>query len=106
MINKQDFINVIADIEKVYRYHENVNDFLRKNNVEGYIFQPDCSSTVIMLLHIMFGENDKNDWINYFCNEIDFGHKWVSGMIKDKDGSDIKLKNSGDLYDLLLQQST
>ena len=60
MLSKEQFINAINDVENVCRYQEGLNNYFRKNNVDGYIFQPDCSSTVIGLLHTIFGEKDKD----------------------------------------------
>lgn len=105
MIDKEQFINAISDVESVYRYQEGLNNYFRKNNVDGYIFQPDCSSTVIGLLHNILGEMDKDGWIDYFCFELDFGKKWKEGTITEKDGTDIVLKTAEDLYNLLEKQS-
>ena len=100
-LKKDEFVDAINDVESVFKYQEGLNNYFRKNNVEGYIFQPDCSSTALRLLHIIFGEADKDKWIEYFCFELNFGRKWESGMITEKDGTDIILKTPEDLYDLL-----
>ena len=63
LLSKEQFINAINDVENVCRYQEGLNNYFRKNNVDGYIFQPDCSSTVIGLLHTVLGEKDKDEWI-------------------------------------------
>lgn len=104
MLSKEKFIKAIDDVESVCRYQEGLNNYFRKNNVDGYIFQPDCTSTVINLLHTIAGTKDKDEWIDYFCFELDFGKKWKEGMITEKDGTDIILKTSEDLYDLLEKQ--
>ena len=101
MLSKEQFINAINDVKNVCRYQESLNNYFRKNNVDGYIFQPDCSSTVIGLLHTIFGEKDKDEWIDYFCFELDFGKKWKEGTITEKNGTDIILKTAEDLYNLL-----
>ena len=104
LLSKEQFINAINDVENVCRYQEGLNNYFRKNNVDGYIFQPDCSSTVIGLLHTVLGEKDKDEWIDYFCFELDFGKKWKEGVITEKDGTDIILKTAEDLYNLLEKQ--
>lgn len=103
-ISKEDFIKAINDIEKVNKYHDSLNSFFQKNEVDGYIFQPDCVDTVLRLLHIVFGEADRDNWIEYFCYELNFGKKWKSGCITKKDGTDIKLETSEDLYNYLMEQ--
>ena len=100
-LSKEDFVKAIKDVESVYKYQEGLNNFFRKNNVEGYIFQPDCASTVLRLLHMILGERDKDEWIEYFCFELNFGKKWEPGLIRDDNGLDIVLQTPEDLYDLL-----
>ena len=50
------------------------------------------------------GVKDKDEWIDYFCFELDFGKKWKEGVITEKDGTDIILKTPEDLYNLLEKQ--
>ena len=38
MISKDEFVKAINDIENVHRYQEGLNNYFRKNNVDGYIF--------------------------------------------------------------------
>lgn len=104
LLKKEQFVEAIKDIENAQRYQEELNNFFRKNNVDGYIFQPDCTPTVINLLHTIYGVNDKDNWIDYFCFELDFGKKWKKGLITKKNGTDIVLCSPEDLYDLLENQ--
>lgn len=104
LLSKEEFVSAINDVENVYKYQEGLNNFFRKNNVDGYIFQPDCSPTVIKLLHGIAGEKDKDGWIDYFCFELDFGKKWKIGIITDEAGNDIVLQTPEDLYSLLEKQ--
>jgi len=99
MISKEVFVEVINEIAVVDKYHENLNSFFKSNDVDGYIFQPDCSPAILKLLRIIF--NDEDDWIDYFCNELEYGKKWKAGMIQDNDGQDIDLSTSEKLYDFL-----
>ena len=102
-ISKDDFVLAIEDVKNVNKYTDGLNNYFHKNGVDGYIFQPDCSETVLRLLHNLFEESDKDGWIEYFCFELDFGAKWKRGMITKKDGSDIKLQTPQDLYDYLCE---
>lgn len=100
-LSKDDFVDALKDVEMVCKYQEGLNNFFRKNNVDGCIFQPDCSSTVLRLLHLILNDADKDKWIEYFCFELDFGKKWEPGMITEKDGTEIILKTPEDLYEVL-----
>ncbi len=101
IISKEDFKFVMSEVEKTLRYHENLNNFFRNNSVDGCIYQPDATTATLKLLHLIFGETDKDKWINYFCFDLDFGKRWKSGMVTEKDETDIKLKTVDDLYTLL-----
>ena len=59
---------------------------------------------MIGLVDNILGEKDKDEWIDYFCFELDFGKKWKEGVITEKDGTDIILKTAEDLYNLLEKQ--
>ena len=105
MISKEFFIQCINDVKECEEYAVKLNDFFRKNKVEGYIFQPDCSATVVRLLHEIFGKADANDDISYFCYELDFGKRWQKGMIKDTVNGkqvDIDMSSAEKLYDYLV----
>ena len=102
MLSKEVFINVIEDVKRKCDYQSELNDFFRNHGADGYIFQPDCSESVLLLLEHIF--KDKDGWISYYCFELDFGRNWKAGMITSKDGQDIPLSTPEDLYDLLLQE--
>ena len=104
-LNREIFTEIMNDIKMVYEYHESLNAFLHEKGAEGYIFQPDGVSSVIKLLHMIFEKEDRDEWISYFCFELEFGKKWKAGMITDKDGEDIPLGTIGDLYYLLCPES-
>lgn len=100
-ISKEDFVNIIEDVKNTNDYQNNLNNFFRLNDVDGYIYQPDCCCAVIKLLHIIFQDADAEEWISYFCFELDFGRKWKPGTI-NHDGKEITLSTPEDLYDYLV----
>lgn len=100
-ITKEVFTQVLEDVKMVSDYQDHLNAFFKKNDVDGYIFQPDCTCSVLQLLHFIFGERDVEEWISYFCFELDFGRKYKDGMVTDKDGKNIPLGTIGDLYNVL-----
>ena len=102
MISKEKFIKTLDEVQRVWDYSIKLNSFLRDYADDGYLMQPDCTMTVISLLHDMFGEADADDWIRYYCFELDFGRDWRPGNITAADGSDIPLSDASDLYDLLI----
>lgn len=103
IITKDFFVEIMESVKKTYKYQEGLNDYFSKNGVDGYIYQPDCIDTTIKILHKIFGEKDVDEWISYFCFELDFGKKYKIGMIKDEFGKDIPLATFEDLYILLTE---
>jgi hypothetical protein len=102
-ITREFFIEIMNDIEKTYRYQEGLNDYFAKNGADGYVYQPDCIDTTIKILHKFFEEKDIDEWISYFCFELDFGRKYKDGAIKDEFGKNITLATSDDLYNILTE---
>lgn len=103
IITKEYFNEIMESIKNTYKYQEGLNNYFSKNGVDGYIYQPDCIDTLMKLLHNIFGEKDKDEWISYFCFELDFGRKYKEGIIKDEFGRNIPLATFDDLYTLLTE---
>lgn len=103
VITREFFIDIMSDIKKTFKYQEGLNDYFFKNGADGYVYQPDCIDATIKILHKLFGEKDADEWINYFCFELDFGKKYKEGTLKDGYGKDISLSTFDDLYDLLTE---
>lgn len=104
MITKELFVEAMEEAKKCDDYQNWLNKQLRKSGADGYIFQPNCIDSVIKLLHFYFKKADANDTITYFCFELDYGRKWKPGMVTEKDGGDVVLSTSEDLYNYLISQ--
>lgn len=105
LLDRELFVEILDEVKTVFDYSDNLNKFFHQNNVEGYIYQPDCIVPTLTLLHIAMGEADKNEWIDYFVEGLDFGRKWEPGIVKDKDGVDIDLSDAEKLYDFLIENT-
>lgn len=103
IITKEYFNEIMTNIYNVCNYQNGLNNYFSRNGADGYIYQPDCVDTTIKLLHNIFKERDKDEWISYFCFELDFGEKYKDGMVKNKFGKNIPLKTYDDLYALLTE---
>lgn len=60
-------------------------------------------SAVTGLLSYIFCDLE-DDWIGYYCWELDMGKKWQPGTVTGKDGKDIPLGTVRDLYELLIDR--
>ena len=76
-------------IESAFRWLDKDNDCLYFGNSSDIIIE--------LLTKIM---KDENNWIDYYCNELNFGKRFKSGMVTIE-GKPIKLKTAKDLYLIL-----
>ena len=88
MLTKEQFVSAINDLQRAEDYQNGLNEYLRDNCSDGYIIQPDCSSTVLKLLEHIFGQ------------EIDFGRKFKMGDIVEN-GVEVDFSSADKLYDYL-----
>ncbi len=103
MISKEDFVKAIDAVRDNWDCEDEMNKVLVDHGNDGYVFLGGrCMDAVINLLHAIFGKADKDEWISYFCFDLDFGRDYHKGTIRDDDGSDIDLFTAEDLYDFLI----
>ena len=112
-MNKELFIETIQAIQKQQEYDHTIAKYL------GVVF-PDAfeanllpqnhflSNALIHLLQVemndlQLGPHDQS-WIEYFINELDFGMKNDEYKVTEKDGTEIKMSNAGELYDFLISR--
>ncbi len=101
MLSKEIFIKVIEDVKEKYDYQNELNTFYKSHGADGYIFQPDCAESVLLLLEYLFND-DEDHMISYFCYELDFGRSWKPGDVEDPNGQEIKMETPEDLYNFLV----
>lgn len=100
-MSKESFCRVMDNYKSMWNFTDEMNDLFRKYKSDGEVFPPMCTGTVVDLLEYIF--NDVNEWIQYWTLELEFGERYEDGDIQDKDGNNISLKTSEDLYDLLVE---
>ena len=76
---------------------------------EAYKSSMDCELTFPTLIDdvvalLSAATEDKDEWISYYLFELDCGKKYEDGMIKNADGSNIKLRTIQDLWNLLVEE--
>lgn len=103
MISKELFVEIIDDLNRAENYQKDLNSFFKAHDTDGYIFQPDCSVSVLKLLHEMFGKADEADWIEYYCFELDYGKKYKPGCVVDEHNKEIDMSSAENLYDFLIR---
>ena len=101
IMSKESFCRVMDNYKSMFSFTDEMNELFDKYKMDGNIFPPLCTETVIDLLEFIF--DDKNQWIRYWVLELDFGKYYEDGDAKYTDGSNIPLKTVEDLYDLLVR---
>lgn len=94
-LNKEKFKSILSELEiltdKTHKIYE------LGITIDTY----DCLEPIIVdLLKLHF--SDKEEWIEYFMYELDYGKRYKPNMIIDENGNDISMCNSDELYDLLI----
>ena len=100
-MSKESFCRVMDNYKSMWNFTDEMNDLFRKYKSDGEVYPPMCTGTVVDLLEYIF--NDVNEWIQYWTLELEFGERYEDGDVQDKDGNNISLKTSEDLYDLLVR---
>ena len=100
-MSKESFCEVMDNYRSMFDFTDEMNDLFDKYKMDGNIYPPMCTETVIDLLEFIF--NDKNQWISYWVFELEFGKQYEDECIKWEDGEVIPLKTAEDLYDLLIR---
>ncbi len=104
ILSEKDFCRVIDELEKLDDKIENMNSALSElsevsYNFSGFLF--DSHINLILNLLELITHDVETQWIKYYIYELNYGKKWKKGYITF-DGEDIKLKNSKDLYKILI----
>lgn len=99
-VSKEDFIIYLENIQNTWEYQHDLNKFFDKHNVVGYFYQPDCTESLLKLLHNIF-ENKTDKYIEYFCYETKFGKNPIPKLFRDAQGKETLITNAGELYEFL-----
>lgn len=101
-IDKNKFIKIMNEFESFSKKIDDSSYKIRKlTDNEWDVFFPTEEFILCELLTKIFN-CELSDDLGYFVYELEFGEKWKEGVVTDVDGNDIPLKNSSDLYDLLI----
>ena len=101
IMSRESFCKVMNNYRSMFDFTDEMNDLFDKYKMDGNIYPPMCTETVVDLLEFIF--NDENQWISYWIFELDFGKNYEDGWVTQKDGAVIPLKTVEDLYDLLVK---
>lgn len=100
----EDFSKYLGLVEESERFKEKLSnityEYSSRVRVDVNFDYPSNTEIIVELIEKVF--NDYDEWISYWCYELDFGNKYKDGMIKDKDGNNISLKTVNDLWNIII----
>ena len=108
MIKKDLFVETINFIRDRNDAMDELNRAFTKE-FEDSVFYPyfkyEAQMLKVLSASFDYDEIIIDDWINYFCFEIDFGRKYKPNeeYAWEKDGTPIRLGNAEELYDYLFK---
>ena len=106
MLTKETFCNAIIALkkqkEKDHLFAEKLSELFPLCYSANMLYDNDIlkNNHIKVLKEAM---NDKSDWIEYFCDELDFGAKNKELKVFDGDVKEIPLTTPEDLYNLLVK---
>lgn len=101
-ISKENFTKYINKIQKLQEIEDNLNSIGSKL-VEFHISFAEYEQLIVDVLTDVFNDQ-RFGWTSYFIYELNFGADWHEGCVREKDGTDIPLRDAGELYDLLVSE--
>ena len=106
MISKKLFSDCIKSLDNLDKFQSAVLDLTKQYDGYGCVDMGTmtytaCDGELLELLRVIMNDTE-DDWIGYFCYELDFGRKWKLGCVIDQtDGEEIPLATIDDLWALL-----
>lgn len=101
ILSKKDFCNIIDKLKRNEEYIDKLNDVFKTYKSETQVFSTGLESSIVEILEIIFNDTEEN-WISYWCWELDFGKYYSEGTVTESNGKAIPLKTAEDLYDFLI----
>ena len=101
MITKELFCETVRELQRAYDYQEGLNQYFKNNDVDGYVYQPDCSLVLIKVLEKVMNlpvDDRVGSDLSYFCYELNFGRNFKEGDVTD-DGRNVDFSSPESLYD-------
>ena len=101
-MNKETFIKLMTELVSIKKAEDNLIKAFKK-------FEPEFNNIsfgryeTLVVESLMFGMNDKYNWISYWVYDCDMGKK--DKNVTDKKGQNIPIKTLSNLYDLITNKN-
>jgi len=101
MIKLEQFKKYIDSIKEKHQFQIDLDNISDKYRVDYFGVFPGCEDELVSLLELVMGDDDS--WISYWIYDLNFGRKYLPGMVKFGD-ENIPLETVEDLYGLLIEK--
>lgn len=102
-MTRELFIEIVSSLEEQNKHDIEVSELLGKvfpNAFAANLLPDNCLLSDALIKILKTSMNDCDDWIEYFCFELDYGRKFEMGMVTYKERN-YDLSDSGKLWDYL-----
>jgi hypothetical protein len=96
MISKEKFIEYMGELKELCDAENELNDVLQKIGSDNTLWFDKYETLIVNVLRDMFNDQE-NDWIGYSIYGLNWFDGYEYGMIIDKNGNDIPLRDAVDL---------
>lgn len=66
-LSEEQFCECIDEILNVHQYHKDLNKLFEKYKINGCIYPPDCTSTLVKLIKLIMGVPDNVTLLEDYC---------------------------------------
>ena len=101
ILTEEVFCKAIDSIEEYWNTIQKMEEIMGIDFCNSIIIKPIDSFLDFISEITAYEREDWENDITYYCWELNFGKNWRPGTIYDKDGNDIPLRNSKDLWNMV-----
>jgi hypothetical protein len=100
LIKKEQFLDMMQTVEDYWDWDSQLYDLgVEIDSVPLTRMLSDFIDALKILV------NDKDDMIEYYCWELEFGKRWQPRMVIDSNGEDIPVASAEDLWNYLEKEN-
>lgn len=116
IMKKETFCKIIRALEKARTSADEIEDGIEntlrntsrfRNDMDfvdlfGLLHNTELENELIGALESEFELPEKNNTLQYFIYDLEFGKKYTSGCLTDSKGNDVSIATPEELYDILV----
>ena len=101
-ITYEEFEQHLLSVKDMMEFQDEFTALVSRHGGDCFML-PSMIDGMVNLLELI--TKDRDEWIEYYIYELDFGKKYIRGDIVDENGNIIELITIQDLWDLLSKET-